>query len=74
MGRMALRKAFYIPALVALKYNPLIVALKQRLTLADKSKMTIVGAAMRKLIHIIYGVRKTGTPFTPVMLDRRDSI
>ena len=65
MGRSALRKAFFMPALVALRYNPLLIALKQRLTAAGKPRMAIVGAAMRKLIHIIYGVLKTGTPFNP---------
>ncbi|OGT81488.1 MAG: hypothetical protein A3J35_07980 [Gammaproteobacteria bacterium RIFCSPLOWO2_02_FULL_52_10] len=68
MGRSNLRKAFFMPALaalrlVALRYNPLIVELKLRLTEAGKSKMAIVGAAMRKLIHIIYGVLKNGIPF-----------
>lgn len=63
MGRSALRKALFMPALVALRYNPVLVALKTRLTQAGKSKMTIVGAAMRKLVHIIYGVLKNGVPF-----------
>jgi transposase len=63
MGRSSLRKAFFMPALVALRYNPLIVELKKRLTAAGKSKMAIVGAAMRKLVHIIYGVLKNGIPF-----------
>ena len=52
-----------MPALVALRHNPIIVAMKQRLTEAGKSKMAIVGAAMRKLIHLIYGVLKNGVPF-----------
>jgi transposase len=63
MGRSNLRKAFFMPALVALRYNPLIMELKLRLTKAGKSKMAIVGAAMRKLVHIIYGVLKNGLPF-----------
>ncbi len=63
MGRSKLRKAFFMPALVALRYNPLIVKLKERLTDSGKSKMTIVGAAMRKLVHLIYGVLKNGVPF-----------
>jgi transposase len=65
VGRSALRKAFFMPALVALRYNPLLIAMKQRLTAAGKPKMTIVGAAMRKLIHIVYGVLKSKTPFDP---------
>lgn len=63
MGRSALRKAFFMPALVALRHNPVLIELKERLTQAGKSKMTIVGAAMRKLVHIIYGVLKNGVPF-----------
>lgn len=64
MGRSALRKAFYMPALVALRYNPSIVEMNTRLTEAGKSKMTIVGAAMRKLVHLIYGVLKNGVPYS----------
>jgi hypothetical protein len=29
--------------------------------------MAIVGAAMRKLVHIIFGVLKSGRPFDPAM-------
>src|SRR3990170_1639550 len=52
-----------LSAFVALRYNPIIVEMKRRLTEAGKPKMLIVGAAMRKLIHIIYGVLKHGKPF-----------
>lgn len=62
-GRSQLRKAFFMPALVALRYNPILVKMKQRLTDAGKPKMAIVGAAMRKLVHLIYGVLKSGVPF-----------
>ena len=62
-GRSQLRKTFFMPALVALRYNPILILMKQRLTEAGKSKMAIVGAAMRKLVHLIYGVLKSGVPF-----------
>lgn len=62
-GRSKLRKAFFMPALVALRFNPDIIKMKLRLTESGKSKMTIVGAAMRKLVHIIYGVLKNGVPY-----------
>jgi transposase len=65
VGRSSLRKAFYMPALAALRYNPIIVEMKRRLTVAGKPKMVIVGAAMRKLVHLIYGVLKNNTPFDP---------
>jgi transposase len=51
-----LRKALFFPAMVGLKYNPLLMPLKERLTEASKPKMVIIGAAMRKLFHMINGV------------------
>jgi transposase len=65
VGRSSLRKAFYMPAIVALRYNPVIADLKVRLTKAGKHNMLIIGAAMRKLVHIIYGVLKNKIPFDP---------
>jgi transposase len=64
-GNPNLRKALYMPAIVAMRYNPTVRAFCQRLRQAGKPKMAIVGAAMRKLVHIIYGVLKSGTPFNP---------
>lgn len=63
MGRRALRKSFFMPALVALRHNPLLVEMRQRLLANGKPKMAIVGAAMRKLVHIVYGVLKHREPF-----------
>ena len=63
VGRSQVRKAFFMPALVALRYNPAIKAMKERLLNSGKSKMSIVGAAMRKLVHIIFGVLKNDRPF-----------
>lgn len=65
VGRASLRKALFMPALVALRYNPIIIDMRERLTEAGKPKMLIVGAAMRKLVHLIYGVLKNGVPFDP---------
>jgi transposase len=65
IGRSLLRKAFFMPALVALRYNPILKAMKERMLAAGKAKMAIVGAAMRKLVHLIYGVLKSGVPFDP---------
>lgn len=62
-GNSELRKAFYMPALIAIRFNPIVKDFAQRLESAGKSKMTIVVAAMRKLIHLIYGILKTKTIF-----------
>jgi transposase len=64
-GNALLRTLFYMPALAAHRYNPIIDQLKQRLQREGKAKMTIVVAAMRKLLHLAYGVLKTGKPFNP---------
>ena len=62
-GDANLRKAFYMPALTAMRFNPIIKNFSERLSSTGKSKMVIVIAAMRKLLHIIYGVLKNKTPF-----------
>lgn len=64
-GNSRLRKALYFPAITALKWNPLIREMAQRLLARGKSKMCVVGAAMRKLLHLIYGVLKHQQPFNP---------
>lgn len=71
MGRSQLRKAFFMPAVVALRYNPILIDMKQRLTDAGKPKMAIIGAAMRKLVHLIYGVLKSGVPFDAEYVNRK---
>ena len=55
----------YWPAVTALRCNPLVQALGQRLRLRGKHTMVIIAAAMRKLIHIAFGVLKSGKPFNP---------
>src|SRR3972149_11156699 len=65
VGRSSLRKAFYMPALVGLRFNPVLMNLRERLERAGKPPMLIIGAAMRKLVHIVYGVLKNKIPFDP---------
>lgn len=64
-GRSELRTCLYMPAVVALRHNPVICDLKQRLCERNHPKMSIVAAAMRKLLHIVYGVLKNQIPFDP---------
>ncbi len=65
VGAARLRKAMYFPAVVAMQHNPAIKEMSQRLKERGKCSMQIIGAAMRKLIHIAYGVLKSGKPFDP---------
>lgn len=64
-GNPQLRKGLFYPAMVAMRYNPTIAAFAARLRAAGKNGMTIVGASMRKLLHLVYGVLKSGTPYNP---------
>ena len=64
-GNSVIRKALYMPAIVARRYNPVIKEFADRLKNAGKPNMLIIGAVMRKLLHIIYGVLKSGIPFDP---------
>lgn len=64
-GNGRLRKALYFPALAAMRANPVIVAFAKRLRDRGKRPMVVVAAAMRKLIHIAFGVLKSQRPFNP---------
>jgi len=64
-GSSRLRHSLYFPAMTALRCNPLLRALRERLLEKGKAKMLILGAAMRKLLVIAYGVLRSGKPFDP---------
>lgn len=68
-GSARLRKALYWPAITALRCNPVIQHFAQRLQARGKHKMAIIAAAMRKLIHIAFGVLKSGKPFDPALIN-----
>lgn len=65
IGNARLRKALYFPAVTALRCSPFFRQWAEGLRARGKSKMAVIGAAMRKLIHLAYGVLKTGRPFDP---------
>ena len=65
VGNRHLRTLFFMPALSANRFNPIFANLRTRLTERGKPKMSVVGATMRKLLHLAYGVLKTRKPFDP---------
>ena len=65
IGNARLRKALYFPAITALRCSPFFQQWAAGLRQRGKSKMSVIGAVMRKLIHIAYGVLKSGQPFDP---------
>jgi transposase len=73
-GSAHLRSALYFPALVAQRHNPILRAFAQRLLAAGKPKLAVLAAVMRKLLHLIYGILKSGQPFDPDFLTKQVAI
>ena len=65
VGKASIRGALFFPAMSAMQHNPVVRDLAQRLARRGKPYYLIVCAAIRKLIHIAYGVLKHRTPFDP---------
>jgi transposase len=65
LGNVRIRKALYFPAVVAKQHNEIIKEFATRLEKRGKTQMQIICAAMRKLLHIAFGVLKHKTPFDP---------
>lgn len=58
-GPSHIRAILYMAAVVSVRYNPHVKALYERLLAKGKTKMSALGAAMRKLVHLCFGVVKT---------------
>lgn len=64
-GSAQLRKATYMPALSARRCNPVLKIFADRLRERGLVKRAVIAAVMRKLLHLVYGVLKSGRPFDP---------
>ena len=64
-GDSKTRAVLYMAAIVATRYNPHVRALYARLCAKGKAKMAALGAAMRKLVHLCFGVIKHQTTYQP---------
>jgi len=62
-GPARVRAVLYMAAVVATRYNPHVKAVYERLLAKGKAKMAAIGAAMRKLVHLCFGVLKTRKPY-----------
>lgn len=65
LGKAGVRAALYWPAISAMTHCPAFKAFAERLAKRGKAKKVVIGAVMRKLIHICYGVLKHQTPYDP---------
>jgi transposase len=59
IGHAFLRKSLYMPALVALYKTAWGTRFRERLAASGKPPKLIIGAMMRKLIHVAFGVLKS---------------
>ena len=65
LGNARLRNILYMPALNAKRHNEALQPFVKRLENNGLTPKAIVGAVMRKLVHIIYGMFKTKSCFNP---------
>jgi transposase len=64
-GNVHLRRILYMPAIVAMRCNPMLKAFAVRLRASGKRGKQVVAAVMRRLLVLAYGVLKSGRPFDP---------
>jgi hypothetical protein len=74
IGSSDLRKALYFPAINARRYNPVIKSFCHNLLERGKPMMVVLCAAMRKLLHLAFGVIKSGRPFDVQHLTHTSSL
>jgi transposase len=67
IGHAFLRKALYMPAMVTLYRTAWGKRFRVRLTACGKAPKLIIGAMMRKLVHVAFGVLRSGKPFDPAL-------
>lgn len=63
-GNPRVRASLYMAAVVAKKINPEVKDLYDRLCSKGKTKMSALGACMRKLVHLCFGVLKSGEDYS----------
>ena len=62
-GNRNLRRALYMPALAAVRWDPHMKAFYEALQARHKTKLQAIIAVARKLLHAIYGIFKSGTHY-----------
>lgn len=67
MGHVLLRKSLYMPAMVAVNRTEWGREFKARLAANGKAPKVIICAMMRKLVHVAFGVLRSGEPFNALL-------
>lgn len=71
IGHAPIRGCLYMPAMSAIKHNKLLQPFIARLSKRGLSKTEIIVAVMRKLLHLAFGILKSGQPFDPNYLTKK---
>jgi transposase len=64
VGPASLRKALYLPAVVAMRTNPALRVFAERLRAAGKGPKVVVVAVMRKLLELTWTLLRSGQSFS----------
>ena len=70
VGLARIRARLYMAAVSALRWNPVVHALGERLLARGKGGKLRVMAAMNKLLRLCFGVLRQGRPFNPALHQR----
>ena len=62
-GNRHLRRALYMPALAAVRWDPHMKAFYEALQQRHKTKLQAIIAVARKLLHAIFGIFRSRTPY-----------
>ena len=66
MGNPHVRRVLYMPAISAMRCNPILKDFSARLRARGKRTKQIIAAVMRRMLVLAYGVLKSGRPFIAV--------
>lgn len=65
VGNAHVRRVLYMPAITAMRFNPVLRSFAVRLRANGKRPKQVVAAVMRRLLVLAYGVLKSAKPFDP---------
>lgn len=69
-GNSKLRAVLYMAAVASLKHNQELKTIYIRLRLRGKTALSALGALMRHIVHIAYGVLKHQQPYNPAAVSK----
>lgn len=67
-GNASLRRDLYMPAVAAMRFNPILNAFAQRLRDKGKPPKVIIAAVMRKLVVLAFSIIRQSTAATPIVI------